>query len=641
MLDTPSARPRKPTASRTGQALPAAPRGALVGALLGASLCGAWAAEAAPPPQSLPALQAALVRTLQAADVPGAAVLVIENGQVVLALGHGVADLATGRPATPDTVFRAGSISKTFTAMAAVALVEDGRLSLQAPMAELLPGWTHDNPWAATDPVRLVHLLEHSAGLDDVRYRHYLLDSATMPLAQAVPAFGPYAVRWRPGSGTAYSNAGPVVAGRAIERAVGSDFASFVTSRLTAPLGMASARWTRSDDIAPRLARSYGSDGRTPEPFVETPARPSGSLNISARDLAQLPRLLLGRGTLDGVRVLDAASVTRMESPATGPTAGGPGPVLGWGPGLQADVAGRAVFYGHDGSIDGFVARFAYAPALGAGYVVMANALSDAPLAVATQVRAYLERGLPAPTADGRPVSAEEREAWTGQYQSITPRQELLRGLIGLTQWEGAGFDGDVLRYAGRRWHHLGQGVFRAEGAAAAGLVFDAAANAGAGMRAHTPDGSRRLVPGWEAAAKQGSLGALAVVLPLSLLMAPLWAQAAWRGRLGRARALRGALAVRLLPAAALWTAAAVPVAALVLLGTGDLAWLGRPTAAGWALAALGLLAPVLWLAGAVALPRTAAPLRVRLHAGLHLLLAALLLGWMAAHGWLGLRIWA
>ncbi len=608
--------------------------------LLGASIFGAEAAGTDPPPRTLPALEAAVARTLQAAGVPGAAVLVIENGQVVLAVGHGVADLATGRAATPDTVFRAGSISKTFTAMAALALEEDGRLALQAPMGELLPEWPHDNPWAASDPVRLVHLLEHSAGLDDVRYRHYLLDSATLSLAQAVPAFGPYAVRWRPGSGTAYSNAGPVVAGRAIERAAGSDFATFVTARLTGPLGMASARWTRSDDIAPRLARSYGSDGRTPEPFVETPARPSGSLNISARDLAQLPRLLLDRGTLDGVRVLDAASVARMETPATGPTAGGPGPVLGWGPGLQADVAGRTVFYGHDGSIDGFVARFAYAPALRAGYVVMANALSDAPLAVAALVRAYLERGLPPPPATGRPISAQERKAWAGQYQSITPRQELLRALIGLTQWEGAAFDGDVLRYGGRRWHHLGQGVFRAEGAAAPGLVFSAVPKAGGSMQAHTQDGSRRRVPGWEAALKQGSLGALAVVLPLSLLMGPRWAWAALRGRFGRAGQRRGALAVRLLPVAALWSAVAVPAAVLALLGTGDLAWLGRATTAGWAVAALGVLAPALWLAAAAVLWRTAAPLRVHLHAGVHLLLAALLLGWMGTHGWLGLRIW-
>jgi len=596
------------------------------------------AAQPQPAEAALRALDESIQQTLQRAAVPGAAVLLVEGGRLVLERYHGVADLATRRPVTAETVFRAGSISKTFTAMAALALAEDGRLRLQAPLAELLPEWRHDNPWAASHPVRMVHLLEHTAGLDDVRYRHYLIDSATMPLTEAVSAFGPYGVRWRPGDGTAYSNAGPLVAGRAIERAAGTDFATFVTKRLTGPSGMASARWTRSDDIAPRLALSYTEDGRTLEPFVETPARPSGSLNITARDLAQLPRLLLGRGTLDGVQVLQAASVQRMETPTSQGHAQRARLALGWGPGLQADVRGRAVFYGHDGSIDGFVARFAYAPALGAGYVVMANALSDAPMAVARQLRNHLERGLAPPIVVGQPVSATQREQWAGQFQSVTPRQELLRAVIGLTQWEGAVFEGDVLRYGGQRWLHQGDGLFRAEGAAAPGLIFTSGPDGG--LRAITRDGERRRVPRWEAIAKIGSLTLLALALPLTLLLMPIWVVAGWRRRLPAGHARRA----RFWPVLALWAAVALPMGVLALLGSADLTWLGRPTAVGWALAMLGWVAPALWLAAAVALVHagraTTLPRRAQALGVMHLLLAAMLLLWLGAHGWLGLRIW-
>jgi CubicO group peptidase (beta-lactamase class C family) len=595
--------------------------------------------------QNLRALEAAVIRTLQTERVPGAAVVVIEGGRVVLALDFGVADLATGQKVTPETVFRAGSISKTFTAMAALALVEEGRLSLNMPMAQLLPEWAHDNPWAKSHPVRLGHLLEHSAGLDDIRYRHYLLDSATLPLNQALPAFGPYAVRWQPGAGTSYSNAGPVVAGRAIELAAGTDFVRFMTERISAPLGMNSARWTRSPDIAQRLSKSYGSDLRTPEPFVDTPARPSGSLNISARDLALLPRMLLGRGTLDGVQVLRPEAVLRMETPMTRAEALAPNPGLGWGLGLQPDAKGRTVFYGHDGSIDGFVARFAYSPALNAGYVVMVNALSEAPLTVAAQVREYLERDAAPPALRGEPVSAAERAAWAGQYQSITPRQELLRALLGLTQWEGASFEGDVLRYGGQRWLHQGKGVFRAEGAAVAGLVLSPAPATwySGGMLAHTPDGTRRRVPSWEAAIKLGATGAYVLSLALSLLLLPfvLWAARPSRRRaplyLGAARS--GA-SLRFFPVAALWVAASVPIGVLVLLGSGDLALLGQPTLAGWAVAGLGLVAPLLWLAAAITVWRAPSAPWLRLAGAWQLVLAALLLGWLAAHGWLGMRIW-
>lgn len=612
--------------------------GLLFGAALGLPALSMAQPQPQPADAGLPALRDRIAQTLQASGVPGAAVVLIEHGRVVLEHHHGTADLATQRPVTALTVFRAGSISKTFTAMAALALAEDGRLPLQAPLAELLPQWLHDNPWAATSPVRLEHLLEHTAGLDDVRYRHYLIDSATMPLEDALLAFGPYAVRWRPGSGTAYSNAGPLVAGRAIERAAGTDFASFVSARLTGPLGMHSARWTRSDDVAPRLARSYAADGRTLEAFVETPARPSGSLNITARDLAQLPRLLLGRGMVDGVRVLRPESVTRMETPSSRASTLPANLALGWGLGLQADADGRTVFYGHDGSIDGFVARFAYAPALDAGYVVMANSLSDAPMDVAQQLRRHLERRLPPAVAPSRPLSAEQRRAWAGQYQSVTPRQELLRAVIGLTQWEGAVFDGETLRYAGRRWLHQGDGVFRAEGNAAPGLVF--APTPDGGLHAVTRDGERRRVPRAEAFAKIGSLMLLAALLLLSLLLAPAWAGAAWRGRLPKGAARRA----RLLPVLTLWATVALPFGVLMLLGSADLAWLGRPTLAGWALAALGWLVPLLWLAAAAALLQAqrgaAVPPRVVWLGALNLLPSALLLAWLAVHGWLGMRIW-
>ena len=590
------------------------------------------------PDNALRALDESITQTLQRAGVPGAAVVLIEGGRVVLERYHGVADLGTRKPVTAETVFRAGSISKTFTAMAALALVEGKRISLQTPLVELLPEWSHDNPWAASHPVRLVHLLEHTAGLDDVSYRHYLIDSATMPLTQALPAFGPYRVRWRPGSGTAYSNAGPLVAGRAIERAAGIDFASFVTERLTGPLGMTSARWTRSEDIALRLAQSYAEDRSTPEPFIDTPARPSGSLNITARDLAQLPRLLLGRGTLDGMQILQAATVLRMETPASQAHAQHARLALGWGPGLQADTHGKTVFYGHDGSIDGFVAHFAYAPALGGGYVVMVNALSDASVGVARQLRSHLERALMPPVAAGQPVSAMQREKWAGQFQSVTPRQELLRAVIGLTQWEGAVFEGDVLAYAGERWLHQGEGVFRAEGASAPGLIFSPVLEGG--LHAITRDGERRRVPRWEFAAKIGTLTLLTLVLPLTLLLVPMWIAAGWREQLTGGHARRA----RFLPVLALWAALALPLGVLILLGSADLAWLGQPTAAGWALDALGGVAPLLWIGAAVALGcagrATVLPWRVSLMGALHLLLAALVLAWFGVHGWLGLRIW-
>jgi CubicO group peptidase (beta-lactamase class C family) len=592
-------------------------------------------APAAPPPADLPSLDTAIGEHLRAAGVPGASVVVIEGGRVVMARDYGLADRVRGQAVTPDTVFRAGSISKTLTAVAIMRLVEQRRVALDAPMSGLLPEWQLQGRQDPARPVRLSHLLEHSAGLDDIRYRHYLIEGRDITLQQALPLFGPYSPRWAPGSGTAYSNAGPIAVGRLIETLSGESFHDHMARAVTGPLGMGSARWLRDPAQAGVLATSYQADGRTPEPYVETPARPSGSLSASARDLARLPLLFIGRGTIDGQRLLDTTSVERMERPSTS-VAARQGVAIGWGLGLRADADGRAVFYGHDGSIDGFVARFAYAPAIGAGYVVMANLASEAALDAGRLVRGYLERGLGAPEPVAMPVSGEQRARWTGQYQSFTPRQELLRAVIGLTQWEGASFDGELLRFEGARWVHVGQGRFQKQGAAAPALLF---IDQGRGVEAHQHDGAKRRIGSIEMAVKLGGIALTLLALLAGLLALPIWAVAAARGRL----AARGGVGQRLWPLASLSLAVAVPFGVLALLGSGDIEWLGRPGGWAWAVNVTSWLAPAaaavagmrLWRGRASSMGRVARTL-----AWLQVIMALVVLGWLAAHGWIGLRVW-
>ncbi len=587
-------------------------------------------------PANLAALDVALAERLRAGGVPGAAVVVIEDGQVVMARAYGVADLASGRTVTPQTVFRAGSISKTLTAVAVMQLVEQQRLDLNAPVAGLLPEWPLRGAGDPAHPLRLAHLLEHTSGLDDIRYRHYLVEGRDVSLSQALTLFEPYRLRWAPGSGTAYSNAGPIAVGRVIEKASGEPFDATLARAVTGPLGMASARWTRDPAQAGVLATSYQADGRTPEPYAETPARPSGSLSATALDLARLPLMFIGRGTLDGQRVLQAASVDRMEQPATS-AAAQRGAAIGWGLALRADADGRTVFFGHDGSIDGFVATFAYAPALRSGYVVMANLASDSATDAAQIVRRFLERRLELPAAPPvQPVSAEQRQRWTGQYQSFTPRQELLRAVIGLTQWEGASFEGDMLQFERARWHHVGRGLFQKEGAAAPALLFIDTAQ---GVQTHTHNGAKRRVGSAEMAAKLTSTALVPVALLAGLGGLLVWAVAAARKR---TRPL-GESTWRLWPLAALVLVVAAPFSALALLATGDLELLGRPTPWAWGVWVLSWAAPLVAVAAAVALWRQRAspvgwPLRTL--AWLQLGLAAVALAWLAAHGWIGMRIW-
>ena len=99
--------------------------------------------------------------------MPGAGVALVGTSGVEWAGGIGLADCDSGAPVTADTRFRAGSMSKTFIAMTLAQMDEDGEIDLNATVAELAPEVPIDNAWEATDPVRVIHLLQHTAGFDD------------------------------------------------------------------------------------------------------------------------------------------------------------------------------------------------------------------------------------------------------------------------------------------------------------------------------------------------------------------------------------------------------------------------------------------------------------------------------------------
>src|SRR5436190_7388969 len=141
-----------------------------VGAL---SLLDAKALAGPPDASFVPAkdtaeLEARLGKILKDNNVPGMAAVIADRDGIVWTAGIGLADVAARTPATPDTLFRVASISKTFVALAVLKLTEEGRLDLDAPVKNLVPEVAFTNRWEANDPVRVVHLLEHTTGWDDV-----------------------------------------------------------------------------------------------------------------------------------------------------------------------------------------------------------------------------------------------------------------------------------------------------------------------------------------------------------------------------------------------------------------------------------------------------------------------------------------
>ncbi|MFF4358783.1 serine hydrolase domain-containing protein [Streptomyces sp. NPDC001604] len=276
--------------------------------------------------------------------LPGYLVAVARGGRVAHLTTHGLRDIAAGLPVEADTLWRIYSMTKPVTSVAALILVEEGRLSLDDPVARHLPAFADPQVYEsgsgsdvrtrpAAQPPLIRHLMTHTAGLTfafyhqhpvDALYREAGLDSAVLPgsdLAGTVDAYARLPLQFEPGTEWNYSVATNVL-GRVIEVVSGQPLDVFLTERVLGPLGMADAGFCITDEQAPRLSELYGeTDAGGIEPIAGLPLRGrprflsgSGGMVASAYDVHRFMELLRRHGELDGVRLLAPETVDLMTS---------------------------------------------------------------------------------------------------------------------------------------------------------------------------------------------------------------------------------------------------------------------------------------------------------------------------------------
>lgn len=383
----------------------------------------AHAQEEPPAPQTLDELEGRLSAIMTERNVPGAAVILV-SGDAVLWEGYlGVADVERDSPVTGETQFRIGSISKSFVALTALQLQEDGQLDLNTPLSELAPDLAIDNPWAATEPVRFVHLLEHTAGLPNLRYRHYLINDGTISTeAGLATTRALHRSMWRPGSYGMYSNIGPAMAAYAIEQVTGEQYETLVEERFFDPLGMTSASFYVDEANRPQLATSYAPDGQTVQPPVNIIVRASGSITVEPRQMAPFMQMLLNDGNYQGQALLNPDSIARMRRAETSLAAQN-GVEVAYGLATYATERDGFTFYGHNGGIDGFLSEYALLPDQERGYFININSANGLALGeMIDAIEAYLIHDLTPPTAAAAiALSDAERDALVGSYELTTP----------------------------------------------------------------------------------------------------------------------------------------------------------------------------------------------------------------------------
>ncbi|HET9704097.1 MAG TPA: serine hydrolase domain-containing protein [Vicinamibacterales bacterium] len=381
-----------------------------------------------PYPKTIDELKAAVQKVLDDTGVPGVGLALVRLDGVEWAGGIGYADRDLKTPVTADTHFRAGSISKTFIAAALVQLSEDGDINLDNEVSTLAPEIAIDNAWELTDPVRVIHLLEHTAGFDDMHFNEVYNreDPADMPLVDALRV-NPRSrvVRWRPGTRMSYSNPGYAVAGYILEKVTGEKFEDRIAEHIFKPTGMENSSFHLTADDYPKLSKGYADRVGPPVPYSPIYLRPAGNLHTTSADLGKFVHLLLNWGETKEDLVVDPEYLSNMEHPRT-TIASAAGLQGGYGSGIVSLAIEGFPMLGHSGGIEGFSSLYAYSTSRDVGLVVLMNATfsGDARRRISNLAVRYLKAGIEPPAKPEAATAEAVLRQFEGYYHPAAFRNQ-------------------------------------------------------------------------------------------------------------------------------------------------------------------------------------------------------------------------
>lgn len=385
------------------------------------------------PAQSIDELRQQIEKILKDTHTPGVSIAIVHKDGPEWVTGLGLADVAANRPTTADTLFRIGSTSKAFTSLSILMLADQGRLSPDDPVHKIAPELWFENRWESTDPIRVVHLLEHTTGWDDIHFREYAKNAPpTMTTLQGLDYDHHSRIsRWPPGTRMAYCNAGPPAAAYLVEKLTGQRIEDFVQQNLFLPIGMKTA--TYFPPPAGSATTLYHDDGKTPYVYWNILMRPAGSINASANDMAAYVQFYLNRGAVAGKQIVPVADIDRMEVPAT-TWAAKDGLKAGYGLSNYVTVQEGFVYHGHDGGVEGGLTDMAYMPDYGVGYFYSINTGNgDAFDKIGKTIRAYITNKLTKPVIPPLAPLPANAADYAGWYELDSPRVQMVHFLDRLT----------------------------------------------------------------------------------------------------------------------------------------------------------------------------------------------------------------
>jgi serine beta-lactamase-like protein LACTB len=344
------------------------------------------------------ALEGLIQHEMADKGLPAVSIALVDDQAIVWAAGFGYADARRTRPATADTVYRVGSVSKLFTDIGVMQLVERGELELDAPVERYLPGFRPKN--TSGKPITLRQLMTHRSGLiREPPAGHYFDDTGTS-LGDTVRSLNGVPLTYPPETKIKYSNAAIAVVGYTLESTQQEPFDRYLQRAVLDPLGLKKSAFEPRPEIKPDIAEAvmWSYQGRTfPAPTFELGMAPAGSMNSTVNDLGRFMSMLFNGGKGPNGRVLKKETLDQMLKPQFP----GPDGKSGFGIGFALGELDGKRRIGHGGAIYGFATELAFLPDEKLGVVVVCS--KDVANAVMERIADHALRSMLAVNA-GKPL---------------------------------------------------------------------------------------------------------------------------------------------------------------------------------------------------------------------------------------------
>ncbi|MBN1969466.1 MAG: beta-lactamase family protein [Candidatus Delongbacteria bacterium] len=479
------------------------------------------------PNLSFDELKTKVENTISKNNIPGAAIAIVSSDSILWMETFGFANLENRVPVTKNTLFCIGSCTKSFTGLAFLKLLSEGKIDLNTPIKEIVPEIEIDNPWESTDPVRIIHLLEHTSGFEDSHLNWFYFEKPELTIEQALSKKSHLRkVRWRPGTRFSYSSPGFTLAGYILEKISGQIYQEYIKQELFEPLRMKTASIGCSPECHKIKAVGYGNEN-TALPIYYDFDKPAGALNSSIEDMALFVQFLLNKGYVNHQEIINSVHFDKIGKPIS-TLASQAGLESGYSFGIGTRFKKGVKWLGHSGAVPGFASEYFFNADQGIGFVILQNSFDtnfndDIFSLVWNYISSVTVSSTSAPKIQ---LSSEQTLKYCGYYEPRNPRMRIMEIGDKLSGGLNVFMENDTLYYkyfGGERkpFYAVSQNTFRREMDTEATYVFFS--NRDGEMAIATGSSYFEQIPGWKPIVYRVLVFGALIIMVLSIANSLFW----------------------------------------------------------------------------------------------------------------------